>query len=142
MAIEGVTGAAATYQVAPQITKVEKPEAAHTVSGFSGAEGSVSEISKDTRIVENANNSSLDSNTDGKGRQMSEETMKQTLSDINKKLSNTECVFGVHEATNRVTIQIVDKNTKEVIKEIPPEKTLDMIAKVWELAGILVDEKL
>ena len=48
----------------------------------------------------------------------------------------------MHEATNRVTIQIVDKNTKEVIKEIPPEKTLDMIAKVWELAGILVDEKL
>ena len=73
---------------------------------------------------------------------MSEETMKQTLSDINKKLNNTECVFGVHEATNRVTIQIVDKSTKEVIKEIPPEKTLDMIAKVWELAGILVDEKL
>lgn len=142
MAIEGITGAAATYQAAPQVTRVEKPEAARTVSGFSGAEGSVSEISKDTRIVENANNSSLDSNSDGKGRQMSEETMKQTLSDINKKLNNTECVFGVHEATNRVTIQIVDKNTKEVIKEIPPEKTLDMIAKVWELAGILVDEKL
>ena len=30
---------------------------------------------------------------------------------------------------------------KEVIKEFPPEETLDMIAKVWELAGILVDEK-
>ena len=30
---------------------------------------------------------------------------------------------------------------KEVIKEYPPEKTLDMIAKVWEMAGIMVDEK-
>ena len=28
-----------------------------------------------------------------------------------------------------------------MIKELPPEKTLDMIAKVWEMAGILVDEK-
>ena len=37
MAIEGVTGAAATYQAAPQVTKVEKPEAARTVIGFSGA---------------------------------------------------------------------------------------------------------
>ena len=33
------------------------------------------------------------------------------------------------------------KDTKETIKEIPPEKTLDLIAKAWELAGILVDEK-
>jgi flagellar protein FlaG len=39
-------------------------------------------------------------------------------------------------------IKIVDKDTKEVLKEYPPEKTLDMIAKVWEVAGLLVDEKL
>ena len=31
---------------------------------------------------------------------------------------------------------------KETIKEFPPEKTLDMIAKCMELAGVLVDEKL
>mgnify|MGYP003554300472 FL=1 len=49
--------------------------------------------------------------------------------------------FGVHEATNRITIKIVDRDTKKVIRELPPEKTLDMIAKAWELAGILVDEK-
>ena len=29
----------------------------------------------------------------------------------------------------------------EIIKELPPEKTLDMIAKVWEMAGILIDER-
>ena len=50
-------------------------------------------------------------------------------------------MFGIHEDTNRVTIKIVDKTTKEVIRELPPEKTLDMIAKVWDLAGILIDEK-
>lgn len=56
-------------------------------------------------------------------------------------MPHSEAVFGFHDATNRVTIKIVDKDTKEVIKELPPEKTLDMIAKVWEMAGILVDEK-
>ena len=30
---------------------------------------------------------------------------------------------------------------QELAKELPPEKTLDMIAKVWEMAGILVDER-
>ena len=41
-----------------------------------------------------------------------------------------------------MTIKSIDKDTQEVIKKLPPEKTLDMIAKVWEIAGILVDEKL
>ena len=56
-------------------------------------------------------------------------------------MSHSEAIFGIHEGTNRVTIKIVDKGTKELIKELPPEKTLDMIAKVWEMAGILIDEK-
>jgi len=56
-------------------------------------------------------------------------------------MSHSEAIFGIHEKTNRVTIKIVDKDSKEVIKEFPPEKTLDMIAKAWELAGILVDAK-
>ncbi|MDY3818812.1 MAG: flagellar protein FlaG, partial [Lachnospiraceae bacterium] len=29
----------------------------------------------------------------------------------------------------------------EVKKEYPAEKTLDMIQKVWEMAGLMVDEK-
>lgn len=67
--------------------------------------------------------------------------LKEAVSDLNKQLKNSEAIFGVHEETNRVTIKIVDKDTKEVLKEYPPEQTLDMIAKVWEIAGILVDEK-
>ena len=66
---------------------------------------------------------------------------KKAVEAFNKKFGSSEAIFGIHEATNRVTIKIVDKDTKEVIKELPPEKTLDMIAKVWEMAGILVDEK-
>ena len=60
---------------------------------------------------------------------------------INKRANNSEAIFGIHDATNRVTIKIVDKETKEVLKEYPPEQTLDMIAKVWEMAGLMVDEK-
>jgi flagellar protein FlaG len=68
------------------------------------------------------------------------EQIKNAIDKINEK-ANTEAVFGIHEATNRVMIKIIDKDSKEVIKELPPEETLDMIAKVWELAGIFVDEK-
>ncbi len=70
------------------------------------------------------------------------EEIKKAVDKINEKMiSHSEAIFGIHDKTNRVTIKIVDKETKEVIKELPPEKTLDMLARVWEMAGILVDEK-
>ena len=76
-------------------------------------------------------------------KQAASEPLKKAVAEMNRKInSNEEAIFGVHEDTNRIMIKIVDKDTKEVVKEFPPEKTLDMIAKVWEIAGILVDEKL
>lgn len=56
-------------------------------------------------------------------------------------MSRTRCEFSYHEATKRVSIKVLDEETNEVIKEIPPEKSLEMVEKMWELAGILVDEK-
>lgn len=87
-----------------------------------------------------------DSDSQGQGAfgnqgQPSNEQLKKAVDQMNKKMENSEAVFGFHDDTNRVTIKIVDRDTKKVIKELPPEKTLDMIAKVWEMAGILVDEK-
>lgn len=74
--------------------------------------------------------------------QADNEKVRKAISQMAKKMSsNAEAVFGIHEKTNRVTIKMVDKDTKKVIKEFPPDETLDMIAKVWEIAGILVDEK-
>lgn len=69
------------------------------------------------------------------------ENIKKAVDNLNKSMKNTSAIYGIHDGTNRVTIKIVDKQTKEVIKELPPEKTLDMISKVWEMAGMLVDEK-
>ncbi|MCM1120063.1 MAG: flagellar protein FlaG [bacterium] len=75
-------------------------------------------------------------------QQLSNEQLRRAVEQLNKNMvAHSEAVFGIHEGTNRVTIKIVDKDTKEVLKELPPEKTLDMIAKVWEMAGILVDER-
>ena len=70
------------------------------------------------------------------------EKLKKAIEKMNEQLPHSEAKFGIHEATNRVMIKLVDKDTQEVIKEIPPEKTLDMLAKSMEIAGVLVDQKL
>ena len=75
-------------------------------------------------------------------KDVSAEQIKKTLAELNKKMMNTACQYGIHEGTGRVTIKIVDKDTRDVIKEIPAEETLELIAKAWELAGIMVDKRL
>lgn len=101
-------------------------------------------IDKSLNVVQDSQQKSSFSDQGMKEQQQqqpSNEQIKKAVEQMNKSMFNSEAVFGIHEGTNRVTIKIVDKDTKEVIKELPPEKTLDMIAKVWEMAGILVDER-
>lgn len=102
----------------------------------------VEKVDKTTAVVENAGGRGQTNTAPEQGQeQASNEQIRKAVEQLNKKMSHSEAVFGIHEKTNRVTIKIIDKDTKEVIRELPPEKTLDMIAKVWELAGILVDER-
>lgn len=69
--------------------------------------------------------------------------IKNAISIVNDRMKHgrTKCEFSYHEETKRVSIKVIDKDTEEVIKEIPPEETLEMIEKMWELAGILFDER-
>ena len=73
----------------------------------------------------------------------SKNSMDAAMSDLNRKLAmkNTRCEYRYDEDTNRVAIKVIDKDTDEVIKEIPPEETLESIKKIWEIAGIIIDEK-
>lgn len=78
-----------------------------------------------------------------KDKEVSPEKVKAAVDDLNKKvkMKHTQCSFKYHDDTNRISITVMDSETQEVIKEIPPEKALDMLAKAWELAGLMVDEK-
>ena len=49
--------------------------------------------------------------------------------------------FEAHDVMNEMIVRIIDKSTKEVIREIPSKKILDMVANMLEMAGLLVDEK-
>jgi len=52
---------------------------------------------------------------------------------------NSQLAFKVHDGTGRILVQVVEKETKEVLREIPPEKMLDVIAGIWKWSGIAVD---
>lgn len=145
MAIEAMKGAGMSYAGSSSASDV-KAESQAKVETASNAATSDDLMKKTIQIdTKETDKNGKDGNRDDSQAQqtISENSqIRKAVDEINKKAHNSEAVFGIHDATNRVTIKIVDKDTKKVLKEYPPEKTLDMIAKVWEMAGLLVDQKL
>ncbi len=136
-----------------QMPQPKPVESAEKSAEYKSSDASTPDAAPDLSSVQVVSNvsDSTGEGQDGKGQNLldykeeataTNERLKEAVARFNKSSgANSEAVFGIHEGTNRVTIKIVDKKTKETIKELPPEKTLDMIAKVWEMAGIMVDEK-
>lgn len=158
MGLEAINGYSTLIQQSQPQVKAQVKEQSQSQSEIVNSEASGATQTIDLK-VEAADNSS---NTGGEAQngtqnynkaqekleateeqiQEDNEKVRKAISEMTKNVkSNAEAVFGIHDKTNRVTIKMVDKETKKVIKEFPPEETLDMIAKVWEIAGIMVDEK-
>lgn len=71
----------------------------------------------------------------------SNKSVEDAVKRANNKMTKTHCEFSYNEDVNRVSITVYDDNTGEVVKEIPPEESLKMLEKLWEIAGLMVDEK-
>lgn len=71
-----------------------------------------------------------------------EQTVK-ALEKVLKALEGPETTLDVsiHKETKTIMVKVLNKETGELIREIPPEKTLDIVANMMEIAGIIVDKK-
>lgn len=74
-------------------------------------------------------------------KQVSQTSMEDAVKRVNNKMSTTHCEFAYNDKVNRVSISVIDNNTGEVVREIPPEESLKMLEKMWEITGLMVDEK-
>ena len=131
-----------SIQAQATMRPVVAPKVSNEVAEGTASNVTVPKIDNTTIAVAKSQDNGANKGYEGQeGTTASQESIRKAVENINKNLHDSEAIFGIHEKTNRVTIKIVDKKTKEVIKELPAEKTLDMIAKAWELAGLMVDEK-
>lgn len=80
----------------------------------------------------------------GENVQISDQQVIRMIEKANKalQLRSTAFEFAVHKQTKQIMVKVFDKDSGEIIREIPPQKVLDMVAKMWELAGLLIDERL
>ena len=113
-----------------ETSKAESTDGGVNVSIAKEADESVTlSIMVDERLVDEQKNVDMD-------------RLKKVMEQVTSAWPHSAAKFGIHEKTNRITIKLVDKETQKVIKEIPPERTLDLLAKRMELAGVMVDAKL
>ena len=70
--------------------------------------------------------------------------LKKKIEGVNQflKSTNTNLKFNLHEELNEYYITIIDQETKEIIKEVPPKKLLDFYASMVEALGLFIDKKI
>ena len=72
---------------------------------------------------------------------LSEKEQQRRMARLQDTLKNYNIEISYNNEVNRYAIKVLDSDSKEVVKEIPSEKTLDMFAKMLEIEGLLLDER-
>lgn len=101
---------------------------------------SVEEINKE----ETSNLDNTSNKESVKEQSYSEKELKESLDIVNALLKkhNSHAEYSMHDKfKNVIMIKIVDTDSGRVLQEVPPKKILDMIAKMCEMVGIMVDKK-
>ncbi|NEU62428.1 flagellar protein FlaG [Paenibacillus sp. ALJ109b] len=74
------------------------------------------------------------------------ESQKETINELNKAIEAIQgpqksFEISVHEETQAIMIKVLNKATGDLIREVPPEKILDLAAHMMEITGIIIDKK-
>ncbi len=79
--------------------------------------------------------------------QLAEKTSQKKIATAVEKINKTIRIFDraihftKHEESGRLWVKVIDTETKKVIREIPPEEVLNIVARLDKLVGLLMDER-
>lgn len=99
------------------------------------------EVQAVTNTVNNGSEQEKQGQQRGREKEPAQSSIKDALSKLNAQIASTHCAYSYDEDTRRISIKVYDDETDELIREIPPEKSLEALKKMWEIAGIMIDEK-
>ncbi len=76
----------------------------------------------------------------------SKDLTREEISNLIDKLNNgvrdihERMSFSFHEKTHRVVVKIINSETDEVIREIPPKDAIKLLEHIQDFLGMVVDE--
>lgn len=76
--------------------------------------------------------------------QVSKKKVEEVTNKLNEflEIHNRSLKFILHEELKQYYVQVIDSDTNEVIREIPPKKLLDAFYTMQKFLGMIVDEKI
>jgi len=72
---------------------------------------------------------------------VSKEHLKMALEQLNKQFSSEGIGFVYEERLSQLFVQIKDKATGAVVKEVPPRSVIDHMVAMKEMVGMILDRK-
>ncbi|MGE7690574.1 flagellar protein FlaG [Lysinibacillus sp. NPDC097214] len=80
----------------------------------------------------------------GEEQEISIEKLQQAVNAVNDflEINSNSSKFIYHEGLGQYYVAVVNRDTDEVIKEIPPKKLLDAFYEMQKMVGMIVDEKI
>ncbi len=62
--------------------------------------------------------------------------MSKTIEFFNKRLK-----FSIDENSKRIVVKVIDSDSNQVVREIPPKEVLKFVANLHKFLGVFVDTK-
>ncbi|WP_312504877.1 flagellar protein FlaG [Lysinibacillus sp.] len=101
-------------------------------------------IQENTELIRTTESIPQIGTTVGEERDISPEKLQQAVDAINDFLNvnYSSSKFVYHEDLGQYYVTVVNQDTDEIVKEIPPKKLLDAFYEMQKMVGMIVDEKI
>lgn len=92
---------------------------------------------------------SIEANVGNKGKlakdapTLGEDQLQSLIEHGNKVLQrmDTRLQWSIHKESQQLIVKVMDTQTNEVLREIPPEKYLELVQNLCEQVGLFLDER-
>ena len=95
-----------------------------------------------TQNADTQNSQQKDAKQDGKKDKMDEKSVNNMTKELNKLMSKINCdlEFQYHKEVNVMSVKMIDRSTKEVLREYPPEDMIKGMIRAKEWIGAFLDK--
>ena len=109
-----------------------------------GAEGGVSPEMVQTPVEQQAIRQAEEQKTNKSTSELNREALERAVEHANKTMqsyANSELHFTIDNETGISTVKIIDKETGEVIRQIPSQEMIDIAKSIDQMRGALIKQR-
>ena len=145
-----ISSQASSMDMTTSVSSANKNAVASTTSAAQNAQRQATGQTSKTKIVDRPTVTEATSAQAAEGLAKTEankDKLQRAVESLNEFMEDhmpkpTASKFRFHEGLDRYYVQVVDPQTDEVIKEVPPEKLLNAFYEMQKMVGMIVDEKI